>query len=129
MRTIKFRAWDTKKQMMTGLPFAIVSQSDNYLLVKDYSTNGFWVPEKTSRLIPMQFTGLLDKKGKEIWEGDIVYDGDYLSLVSWAEGGFCLQHQKSRIKYPMQILTKENHKLEVIGNIYENPELLKGTYG
>ena len=122
MRTIKFRAWDTKKQMMTGLPFAIVSQSDNYLLVKDYSTNGFWVPEKTSRLIPMQYTGLTDKNGKEIFEGDIYLPRDGVKRIIEFKDG-CFAEKNSFPTFRIELGG------EVIGNIYENPELLKGTYG
>lgn len=75
MREIKFRAWDTKKQMMTGFPFALVSNDESsWMLTKDYTKPGEpWHKEQTSRLIPMQFTGLLDKNGlQDLYEGDII---------------------------------------------------------
>ena len=84
----------------------------------------------------MQFTGLRDKSGVEIYEGDIVRWSDsfeervfcYDLSIIWARGAWYLDTDESR-KYPgsdvlFEIVWDEPQNVEVIGNIYENPELL-----
>lgn len=74
--------------------------------------------------IPMQFTGLLDKNGKEIYEGDIVFAEEYVGFknlkaeVIYNRGRFCLNTGT----IPEDLIAE---LCEVIGNIYSNPELLK----
>jgi uncharacterized phage protein (TIGR01671 family) len=130
MRTIKFRAWDDN--MMVYLPFnrfddeysSILFQLDSNIY--DFGICGFsdvgFNYSKIPMPIIMQFTGLIDKNGKEIYEGDIcnTRDGDLLTCYSYNE-------------FIYMVLFSEEHSgvngyaqkdLEVIGNIYENPELL-----
>ena len=67
----------------------------------------------------MQFTGLLDKNGKECFEGDIVKNHNgYLKTIEWEDGGFVI---KGKTKTDFDC----GDTIEVIGNIYETPELLK----
>ena len=68
-----------------------------------------------------QFTGLTDKKGKEIYEGDINQDG---GILIWNEddASFCWEY-KDIETHPM---SEESEWCKVIGNIHENPELCKG---
>lgn len=143
MRDIKFRAWDKKrKRMYQVLHLHLDSREEVWATVK-----GFDIIEQKDihiRIQPkyielMQYTGLNDKNGKEIYEGDIVkYFGkwkggnavppDFMPhRISWVMGGF---HA-----IPMDIHTAvSSHATnwkgvghtdcEIIGNIYENPELL-----
>lgn len=70
-----------------------------------------------------QFTGLTDKKGKRIFEGDVIaYDNSPQGYVIFHEGEFMLQGIKPK---KITSLKKYAYLLEVIGNAYDNPELLE----
>ena len=68
----------------------------------------------------MQFTGLKDKNGKEIYESDIVESMGHKYLIQWMDGMFV----SLLIPEKLFQFRKVNHACEVIGNEYENPELL-----
>ena len=117
-RQIKFRAWDKKqKKMMWGgqVHFSL-----------PLSLDVFEFHETTIHKNPfdydliMQFTGLLDKSAKEIYEGDLVKceDGSK-STITWNNdyASFCYGNEP-------YIGLGSKEILEVIGNIYENPELI-----
>lgn len=87
-----------------------------------------------------QYTGLHDKNGKEIYEGDIVLYEDWekayecrgndnfinKGIVEYCEDNCCYNVTERQTVDITDVLYKDNEDLEVIGNIYENPELLGG---
>lgn len=70
----------------------------------------------------MQFTGLLDRNGKEIYEGDITSE---LGIIEWGndESAFLVSEKNNR-SIKNHLWTQMIHPIEIIGNRFENPELL-----
>ncbi len=112
MREIKFRIWEGKRMLHNG-GLAI---KGNTILVEDKGSRNL--------SIPMQFTGRKDKNDKEIYEGDIIKesnisDGEHIRKVIFERGCFWTEGNDgngSQLYIPL--------KIEVIGNVWENPELL-----
>ncbi|RAL57344.1 hypothetical protein BSK20_03655 [SR1 bacterium human oral taxon HOT-345] len=109
MRPIKFRAWTGKKIISWGILRNLKTVMLSLILEwghRDY--------------IPMQFTGLLDKNGKEIYEGDIVKIEDQFWGVYRDESYLEYFIMNGESNEPMYSYAH----YEVVGNIYENPELV-----
>lgn len=136
-REFKFRTWDTINKTMVW-PEEIEFYSDN-----TFRINGGWVcPGSEEDYIVMQFTGLKDKNGREIWEGDILKEDDCDSLYELKFGlgkmdggvykymGFYLDEINYKGPFDGQgdneyWIGRVKECFEVIGNVYENPDLLR----
>lgn len=126
MREIKFRAWDKKnKTMVRGE--SLVSENvfispANGNLVFSYNAELYLM----DNFELMQYIGLKDKNGKEIYEGDLLRDNridvDDIYQVCWNSYSACFMIELED-EYLHQILDY----VEVVGNIYENPELLEAN--
>lgn len=126
-RKIKFRAWDTEKKEMAEVLSMSFNDDEIYLMDKECRV---WTTVKDYIAIPMQYAGIHDKNGVEICEGDIVLAGYYKwkCKVVWDEkcARFIgLTNDKDVGIVYIDMIDKNNDSaVEVIGNIYENPELL-----
>lgn len=138
MREIKFRIWDKNKKIMymartigwapQGLaPFIcslagkpISEDEQNKIFHESGNTN--YVNLYTSECELMQFTGLIDKNGKEVFEGDIVNDTrseETLDVIEWGGQGFIMSEYDE-----VDDIFYCPTEWEVVGNIYENPGML-----
>lgn len=135
-RKIAFRAWDkSRERMITEIKKLQWWPTGLYVNSGMGSVEGNVPDENTvgagyMRMVLMQFTGLLDKNGKEIYEGDLLsyFGGSQVVAVEWNKdlGAWCamLQTAGGETRPGLEIIG--NHPTsEVIGNIHENPELLQ----
>lgn len=132
MREIKFRAWHKKQKVMFDVGgFANIdySKDNQYRYVtlagKSAGVTGDDVTPQIQTVEIMQYTGLKDKNGVEIFEGDVMNWGDISGEVYWRPRQIrFLLKSDGTLKAPTYI-DAWSEQMEVIGNIYENPELLK----
>ena len=129
MRDIKFRAWDKKKNDWFDYEGSLYIELNGDI---NFGWNGEVMDDYTDRINLMQYTGLKDKNGVEIYEGDFLMAGDaYLGVIKYHSTraqfigkniGETFQEDEYDTLY-----TKNGrfNSAKVIGNIYENPELLE----
>lgn len=120
MREIRFRAWDAHENKMIVIPdeIPIYYENENGLHAGYFKDNGDW-----NSLVLMQYTGLKDKNGVEIYEGDIlkIYVGGYKQDKPYLVKDirkFYLQNNRDD-----QYLCINQSESEIIGNIHSNPHM------
>lgn len=120
MREIKFRAWDVENQEMI----------DADSLAFDYYEPLCDQLRDSDEMKFMQFTGLTDKNGVEIYEGDVIQYGTpptHQSSVFWSPQDFgFVTYNKLLGEYTGLSFFTGYKNFEVIGNIHQHPELLEG---
>lgn len=139
MRGIKFRVWsEDQKTYNYQFPYNKLGQfyvSENGKVFSDFGNTV--APEvRQEAFVVEQYTGLKDKNGREIYEGDIIEedidfnskmtDGTFRYKVYWNEDELCWSLAPIGRESIHNDLWETNQSIEVIGNIHENPELLGG---
>lgn len=125
-REIKFRAWDNVNNKMIYSPMAICSGDGGWVLftaeVENMSCYNAIHPIQQYEI--MQFTGLTDKHGKDIYEGDIV-KWEYEDAVGWHKIKRLVTWVAEDAYFDVPVKRPWIRNVEIIGNIYEQPELLQ----
>ena len=130
-REIKFRGRSVHSDDWCYGSF-VNNPDEPYICGFDIWTNGTndWFEEKVELRTVGQFTGLHDKNGKEIYEGDIIQLNypQWNNIVFWNNDMLCFEYRRicQKQSYSLAMNEMQLRYFEVIGNIYDNPELLKG---
>lgn len=130
----KFRAWAGGSLCRMYQPDEVMVGNGDIWIVDEDSATGDWIVNNDLEL--MQSTGLKDKNGKEIFEGDVVQfedcytESDFLyinkGIVEWSQGSSTVTNRDS---VEMEdLLDGEILDVTIIGNIYENQALMEVTH-
>lgn len=125
---IKFRAWNKKDKVMVDVAAMNFGPSGLWSLIEDAYDAELQLADNYEL---MQYTGLKDKNGREIYEGDIVRTGEdnigdpdpTIGQVIMREGSWLIENEKKQEEIG---LFSEITSREVIGNIFEDNQLLEG---
>lgn len=127
MRVPKFRAWDKISKKM--FPVMMIDFGQSYVMIEEI--NGLWCERDFDEIELMRFTGLKDKNGREIYEGDVVrYECCFESYVEEViyDDKHCnfgtIDKDEKTFSFDALISDFDVDCFEVVGNKYENLELL-----
>lgn len=115
MRDIKFRAWDYQNNKW-ATDNDVVGSVGLEFGIKDYFMN--IAGERAIRFTFLQYTGLKDKNGVEIYEGDVVKDEATVFKVIWYKGRFDFERVSGVYQFPY--FGDNCSRMEIVGNIYEH---------
>ena len=129
MREIKFRAWLKEEKKMVNVETIDFTDKSIQYLEKNEFINAYLLRRMIFDDIElMQYTGLKDKNGKEIYEGDILFfrDENMKYIVVWQDTAFIIKSIEIR-KYSEKMCWLDDTEIccEIVGNIYENKNLLE----
>ena len=121
MREIKFRCWDKEKKVFVKGMLCFGYDDFKWVLLNDNYEQILW--SYNGEL--SQYTGLLDKQGVKIYEGDIAKVHSYsvtgLGKVGFNKGSFVF----NKFEYPTSQVLHSFSEIEIVGNVFENSELLE----
>lgn len=117
MKEIRFRFWDIEFKKMF---------KDHEMIKKSITFNEFF-NNKYSPVEIMQYTGLQDVTGKEIYEGDIIKPSDskLFFIIAWDDNLCKFGGLHPDKEFGLRLNKLDTDCYTIVGNIYENPELLE----
>ena len=123
--TPKFRAYDSGSLSRMYQPDEVMAGNGNIWIIDEDSAAGEWIVNNDIHL--MQSTGLFDRNGQEIFEGDIVLvlDSPYTVFYDNEKGSYRLKPHDDRWNVDYMSNFSHGGNFEVIGNIYENKDILE----
>lgn len=136
MREILFRGkklngeWEYGYYVQADYSWHDYGKHKEWIVCSARANGGWFALQEKHAVIPEtvgQYTGLTDKNGKKIFEGDIVdilTENEEIGIVEYDDGGFQVEANGFIVDFHTNI---NGTDLEVIGNIYDNPELIGGA--
>lgn len=136
MREVKFRAWYVAEKVMI---YSDEYEHDGVKLLNKF----FYDIDGNDDVHLLQFTGHRDKNGKEIYEGDIIHVVNFVTtaigtepydaIIEWDKYRWCMRNLSDNVflthfgPYPLNNLDPFGLDITVLGNRFENPQLIQGA--